>query len=61
MIGNIRNSFIGMLDKSNWMDGDTKNLAKDKVNISKYVICKKNIYIIGSSYRSTNWLSGLFS
>jgi hypothetical protein len=42
MIGNIRNSFISMLDQSTWMDGTSKNLAKEKVNISKYVICKKN-------------------
>jgi len=48
MIGNVRTSFVNMLDQSSWMDDTSKNLAKDKVNISKYVICKtKNIYIIG--------------
>ncbi len=47
MIGNIRNSFINMLDQSSWMDDPSKGLAKDKVNISKYIIYKKNIYIIG--------------
>lgn len=30
MIGNIRNSFIDMLDKSNWMDDTSKNKAKEK-------------------------------
>ncbi len=44
MIGNIRNSFINMLDQSGWMDDNSKNLAKDKVNI-KYVIGKKNVFI----------------
>jgi hypothetical protein len=47
MIGNIRNSFVNMLDQSGWMDNPSKDSAKDKVNISKYVIYKKNIYIIG--------------
>lgn len=32
MISNIRKAFIGMLDQSSWMDGDSKDKAKGKVN-----------------------------
>ncbi len=46
MIGNVRTSFVTMLDQSSWMDDASKNLAKDKVNISKYVICKTKIFIL---------------
>jgi len=41
MIGNIRNSFIELLDQSDWMDANSKNKAKEKVNINKYIIRKK--------------------
>jgi hypothetical protein len=50
MIGNIQDSFINMIDQSTWMDSNSKNMAKDKVNIYIYVIDKKkkqNISIIG--------------
>ncbi len=61
MIGNIRTSFISLLDQSNWMDDASKNKAKEKVNILINISFKrKNDCIIGSSYGSTNWLSGLF-
>ncbi len=48
MIGNIRTSFIALLDQSNWMDDASKNKAKEKVNILINISFKrKNDYIIG--------------
>lgn len=31
MIRNIRNEFINVLEESNWMDEETKSVAKEKV------------------------------
>jgi hypothetical protein len=35
MIGNIRKSFINMVDQSTWMDEMSKNKAIEKVRINK--------------------------
>ena len=35
MIDNIRNAFVDMLDKSMWMDAESKKRAKDKVRSTR--------------------------